>query len=322
MVLELKQTACEFIFEQDKYFSESHASTLAQLPNGDIAVAWFGGSKEGQPDVNIWQSIRCGNKWSRPRLIAQQQDMPHWNPVYMTDGHKLYLFYRTGHIIADWESWLKVSDDNGQTYSEPEKLPKGFLGPIKNKPIKMSNGKWLLPSSVETETKWYCRMEILDLDHRQWFKTEPIESDDEPCRIIQPTTWESQKGNIHALLRSSMGSIYRSDSLDYGVNWSKPYKTNLPNPDSGIDCTRLDNNNIVLVYNPNANQGMNIVLNKRTPLVIAVSSDNGLNWQEAFVLEDEPGEYSYPAVIKTSEGISLTYTWNRKKIKYCSFKIV
>ena len=40
----------------------------------------------------------------------------------------------------------------------------------------------------------------------------------------------------------------------------------------------------------------------RSPLNVAVSSD-GETWQAALVLEDQPGEYSYPAVIQAADGL-------------------
>ncbi|HRX56141.1 MAG TPA: hypothetical protein P5016_16625, partial [Verrucomicrobiales bacterium] len=39
--------------------------------------------------------------------------------------------------------------------------------------------------------------------------------------------------------------------------------------------------------------------------------------EAALVFESEPGEYSYPAIIQTSDGlVHLTYTWKRQKVKH------
>ena len=54
----------------------------------------------------------------------------------------------------------------------------------------------------------------------------------------------------------------------------------------------------------------------RSPLNVAVSRD-GKTWQAAVVLEDQPGEYSYPAMIQTKDGmVHITYTWKREKIRH------
>ena len=45
--------------------------------------------------------------------------------------------------------------------------------------------------------------------------------------------------------------------------------------------------------------------------------DFGRTWQAALVLENEPGEYSYPAIVQTKDGlVHLTYTWKRQKVKH------
>ncbi|MDB4399327.1 FG-GAP-like repeat-containing protein, partial [Akkermansiaceae bacterium] len=54
----------EFIFQNAPH-KECHASTLAQTSRGLVA-AWFGGTKEKNPDVGIWSSYHDGKRWSSP----------------------------------------------------------------------------------------------------------------------------------------------------------------------------------------------------------------------------------------------------------------
>jgi predicted neuraminidase len=82
----------------------------------------------------------------------------------------------------------------------------------------------------------------------------------------------------------------------------------VPNPNSGIDAVALRDGRIVLIYNDSTSE--------RTPLDLAVSRD-GENFRNFAVLESKPGEYSYPAIIQDAKGdLEITYTWNRKSIKY------
>jgi predicted neuraminidase len=54
----------------------------------------------------------------------------------------------------------------------------------------------------------------------------------------------------------------------------------------------------------------------RSPLNVAISKD-GKSWSAGPVLESDSGEYSYPAVIQTSDGlVHITYTWKRQKVKH------
>ena len=84
--------------------------------------------------------------------------------------------------------------------------------------------------------------------------------------------------------------------------------TTLPNPNSGIDAVTLKDGRALVVYN-HTTRG-------RSPLNVAISQD-GKVWQAALVLEDQPGEYSYPAVIQNGDGlVHITYTWKRQRIKH------
>ena len=99
-------------------------------------------------------------------------------------------------------------------------------------------------------------------------------------------------------------------SIDGASTWTRLRRTELPNPDSGIDAVVLQDGRALLVYND--------ARAARTPLNLALS-DDGRRWRPARVLEDGPGEYSYPAVIQGQDHrIHIAYTWNRRRIRYLS----
>jgi predicted neuraminidase len=46
-------------------------------------------------------------------------------------------------------------------------------------------------------------------------------------------------------------------------------------------------------------------------------SKDGVRWEPSVTLENQPGEYSYPAVIQARDGrVHVTYTWRRERIKH------
>ncbi len=60
----------------------------------------------------------------------------------------------------------------------------------------------------------------------------------------------------------------------------------------------------------------------RTPLSLAVSRDEGESWQLIMDLENQEGEYSYPAIIQDRNGrIHIVYTYNRVAIKYVCLEV-
>jgi predicted neuraminidase len=197
-----------------------------------------------------------------------------------------------------------------------------MLGPIRNQPILLSNGDILAGSSKEAGMRrddrrpqpywsWAVWTELSEDGGKTWTIHGPITYPGVNYGVIQPTLWESKPGHIKMLLRSTelIGAICESSSDDGGRTWTLVRPTSLPNPDSGIDAVRMKDGTIALVYN-HTKHG-------RTPLNLALSTDDGNTWGFPFVLEDAPGEYSYPAIIQSGDGmLHITYTWKRERIKH------
>ena len=338
----------EYIFEEDRDFESCHASTLLRLENGDMLAAWFGGSLEANPDVAIWMARRpynavssTGSGWQRPFVVADHWCVPQWNPTLFrrSDG-RILLFYKDAKTVPEWKTMIKYSDDGGKTFSESRQMMSGGLldrGPAKNKCILLADGSIAAPGSIEPPDAdiWDSFVDISKDGGETWELGPfiPIRRTDKQARhfaydpkrcygkgLIQPTLWESEPGHIHALMRSTSTAIYRSDSTDGGKTWCCAYNTGLPNNNSGIDLVKLAGGEIVLVSNP-VGTPVGFDWGPRTPLTLSCSDDNGRNWKEIFVLENESGEYSYPAIIAEGNEIFLTYTWRRERIAFWHLKI-
>ena len=293
----------EFIYEENT--PQCHASTLVQ--RGDTTVAaWFGGTHEKHDDVQIYVSLRDNGMWGKPMCVSTVEDIPHWNPVLFDNGNELLLYYKKGKTIPYWYTMLCRSADGGHTWSEPTLLCEeddGGRGPVKNKPIRLSDGSILAGASIE-QGPWRAFTDRSADNGYTWEKSELIPLPSEDVQVIQPTLWEDEDG-VHLLLRSKNEKVYRSDSPD-GIRWGMAYPLELDHNNSGLDLVKTPHG-LVLCCNP--------VKSGRTPICLLTSRD-GLQFENVLTLEDAPGEYSYPAVIWDGEKIRGTYTWKREKIVY------
>lgn len=308
----------------------SHASTIVELKNGDLMAAWFTGSREGATDVVIRGARFSHGAWTTPVELARAEHAPCWNPVlFHTADGRLWLYYKFGPSPDSWAGARKSSDDEGLTWSAEERLPDEILGPIKDKPLILSDGTIVSGSSVE-HGSWTAWIERSSNGGMTWTKFGPIvlpDSIDIPADkgqessrlhlfkkktagIIQPTIVQLDAKHLRFYARSKSLSkrIVASDSFDAGLTWSVPHFIDLPNPNAGIDAVRLRDGRVVLAFNNSSEQ--------RTPLNLAVSTD-AERFSVFKTLEDTPGEYSYPAIIQAANGdLLITYTWRRETIKF------
>jgi len=313
----------EFIYEKAPYPS-CHSVTIVEASNGDLVSAWFGGSHERHPDVCIYSAIKPkgGDKWGEPIKVADgvMKDgtrFPTWNPVlYQIPGGDLMLFYKIGPKPSEWWGVYKTSSDGGKTWSDKIDMPsKDFLGPIKNKPVLLSNGTLLLPSSTEGNG-WHLRMESTPDFGKTWVMGDTISRGKQKINAIQPSILFHKDGSIQAIGRTRNRAVFSTFSKDNGKTWSDIELIGLPNNNSGTDAVTLKNGKHLLVYNHVLPPG-NEAKGPRTPLNLSIS-DDGINWKATLVLEDSKiSQYSYPSIIQSSDGmVHIVYTWRRQKLKY------
>ena len=315
-------THTEFIYSEAP-FPSAHASTIVETKRG-LVTAWFGGTAEGNIDVSIWLSRHDGNTWSKPVEVANgiQPDgkrYPCWNPVlFQPSSGPLLLFYKVGLNPREWWGLVRISNDDGHTWSEAMRLPDGILGPIRSKPVELSDRTLLAGSSTEHDG-WVAHIERFTPHEKgwtlgalgsssQWWRSTALNKTAD-FAAIQPTILTHSGTRLQVLCRSRQNVITEAWSGDSGSTWSQMASTLLPNPSSGIDALRLNDGQFLLVHNATARG--------RHKLAVSLS-DDGRTWRKVQFLEDAAtGEYSYPAVIQTDDGtIHITYTWKRKRIKH------
>jgi predicted neuraminidase len=116
-------------FEKELLFPvehwHNHSSSIVELPNGDLLVAWFHGSGEKNADDTVILGARWSKQikvWSKPFLLADTPFFPDTNCVlYIDSQERLWLFWPT--ILAnEWHTALmnyRLSTD----YQQPDGPP-------------------------------------------------------------------------------------------------------------------------------------------------------------------------------------------------------
>ncbi|HOX27707.1 MAG TPA: exo-alpha-sialidase [bacterium] len=307
-----------FEFNADKHPS-NHASTIAQMPNGDLLATWFGGAKEGMPDVAIWTSRKSAkNKsWTKPSVLIDEPGVPEGNSLLFTDSKGVVWLFFVRKYDPKWDAWdktylyVQTSKDGGVKWTAPRKLQDKMGWMVRNNVTELPGGRLLLPIYLDS-SPMQCMLWLSKDGFKTWEeKRVPLTKPESS----QPTfVWlGGEKLLMMARNKGIQGKIWSASSDDLGGDWYDVKKTKLSNPDSGINMIRLKSGAIVLAYNDSGFY--------RTPLTIALSEDGGKTWPYRKNIETDKKEYSYPFMIQTKDGrVHLVYTADdRRIIKHAEF---
>ncbi|MEI7254588.1 sialidase family protein [Dickeya dadantii] len=244
---------------------QNHAANLLHLPNGDVLCVWFGGTQEGVSDISIYLSrlVKGSGQWTPAVKLSDDPTRSEQNPVlFLAPDGVLWLLY-TAQKSGNQDTAIvryRQSLDQGYTWSDIGTLleqPGTFI----RQPITvLPNGDWLLPvfyCRTQPGEKWVGNDDIsavkISSDQGKTWR-ESVVPNSTGCVHMNITPLKD--GSLLALFRSRWADcIYRSHSTDGGATWSEPVPTVLPNNNSSIQVTTLDNGHLALVFNAMSAEG-------------------------------------------------------------------
>lgn len=293
-----------------------HVPTIVTLPSGELLAAWVAGERELADDTRIVFSRRSAGPagtWSAAATLADTPDRPDANPVlFRDDAGRLHLYYASMFGATFCESLIltRVSDDDGATWSPDRIAVPAVCTLLKNKPIILANGVWLMPAYVEAT---YASQFFASLDRgATWFALGPPLLS-LPWNNLQPAVVQLADGSLLAHMRtvSGAGFTWEARSCD-GIVWRPLPRVDLPNPGSGLDLIRLSTGHLVVAYNDSPTA--------RTPLVVALSADEGRTWLPPKTLASGPGRFAYPSLVESADGmIHCVFSADTATIRHAQF---
>jgi predicted neuraminidase len=300
-----------------------HPASLTELANGDLYLAYYGGSGEYTADSTVYGArLRRGAaRWSRPEPITPRPSWPEGNPVvWQAPDGRVWLFsvVRQGATWSTSRIMARVSMDGAATWNKPSALTSEAGTMVRAKPVVLAGGDYLLPIYHETGNDPErvgpdTASLFLRYDPRtsQWSESNRIHS---RLGNLQPAVAAITDDHLVCYCRHggdyqprSDGYLVRSESRDRGRTWSPGKDSSFPNPNAAADFLRLANGHLLLVYNSS--------MSRRTPLSVALSTDQDKTYPYRRNLAAGPGDFAYPYAIQTRDGrIHVVYTSDHRSV--------
>ncbi len=238
---------------------QNHAANIYPMPDGDLLCVWFGGTQEGVSDISIYMSrLKKGDqKWSPAVKLSDDRSRSEQNPILFLDPDNVLWLLYTAQKSGNQDTAIvryRQSLDMGHTWGEIKVLldqPGTFV----RQPVTvLNNGDWLLPvfyCRVKPGEKWVGNYDVsavkISSDKGQTWRDVEVPGS---LGCVHMNIVLLKDGSLLALYRSRWADfIYESRSYDNGNTWSAPVPTVLPNNNSSIQATVLENGHIAMVFN-------------------------------------------------------------------------
>ena len=311
--LELKDGRLLFVYS--KYIGESGSDDapccLAALYSADSGETWTDGGTVVMPEEH-----GVSNVMSVSLMRMQNGDVG--------------LFYLIRHGAEDMRLHLRRSSDEGKTWGEAVCcIPApGYFVTNNDRVVRLSNGRLIIPAAFHRrkgegrdgfrplDMRAVTYFYLSDDDGATWRESRNgcvLPYSRTTAGMQEPGLVELANGALFAWARTDVGCQYGMFSADGGETWSPPEPTPFTSPCSPLSLKRVaDTDALLAIWNPIPNYQTRQetgISRGRTPLVGAISLNEGQTWGNFFAVELEPkGGYCYTAIHFTRDrSVLLAY---------------
>lgn len=240
------------------------------------------------------------------------------------------------------------SADEGKTWSEPIFFtePLGYICVNPDRIIRLKSGRWLAAGAIHSSTRLEDtpdgkrkitegltagQLQIYASDDDGFTWNTIVKGISLPTSrynttgIQEPGIIQLADGKVWCFIRTDYGRQYECFSSDDGESWSEPEASWFTSPDSPLSMKRLSDGRLFAVWNPIPRGNVRpwrvdgAMTGSRTPLVCAVSRDEGQTWESITTIEsDDRRGFCYVAIHELNDGsVLLAYCAGSPEDKCC-----
>jgi|GEM_PF-2378135 len=277
-------------------------------------------------NLAISSSYDDGKSWTEPQEITHNNlkehlMLSHPSLVKLNDFGHLMLFFLVKYSVESIDIMYKESFDYGKTWGDDKIVFDKNQGYqiLNNNRVIYENGRIIIPLSIPSNKDGiYRNYEELSVFYYYsddlgitWVKSPKLES---TYSLLEPGIVPLSSSEYLMNIRTNKGRILFARTRNKGLNWTfEP--SSIKSPSSPQKIIKIPNSKDLLMIWNFTDQNYTATTGNRNPLSLAMSHDNGYNWNYLFDIEKYNPEidkikynYSYPSIyIDNEKTIYITY---------------